>query len=481
MHTLPDTDFEIEAGYVVSYRGVENNGGVTVDYDYRPSSSANGDDEIILLDGSDPPQEQDRVFYDINPWPVGNGAALALKSPDLDNNVADNWCVATTAYGTGALGTPGAANDCPTAPDDFTGPIYDIQGSGVASLHADAMATTNDNIVTAVGAGGFFIQTPTASSDNDADTSDGIFVLYDGTTMINVGDQVDVTGEVEEFFAFTRIDATTSVTDASVTLDASNQTLPAPVEFGATVPSPDPASPSCAMEYECYEGMRIRIATGTVSTGSQFFRSDPVAEMYITPTAMRAFREKGVEYPGLTSNPGIPVWDGNPELFELDPNKLRDQNESWVPGTTFTATGVLGYEFGGYEIWPTELTALTVAPPLPYPARARRAGELTVASLNVLNLGRTAADTETKLKKLSRYIREVLNSPDIIGVQEVYTKALLTQLADEIRSADSSVSYTAHLETGPIDINVGFLVRSGVTVRSDVEQHDTTTTFVEPD
>ena len=61
------------------------------------------------------------------------------------------------------------------------------------------IATTNDNIVTAVGAGGFFIQTPTASSDNDADTSDGIFVLYDGTTMINVGDQVDVTGEVEEF------------------------------------------------------------------------------------------------------------------------------------------------------------------------------------------------------------------------------------------------------------------------------------------
>ena len=74
----------------------------------------------------------------------------------------------------------------------------------------------------------------------------------------------------------------------------------------------------------------------------------------------------------------------------------------------------------------------------------------------------------------------MLNSPDIIGVQEVYTKALLTQLADEIRSADSSVSYTAHLETGPIDINVGFLVRSGVTVRSDVKQHDTTTTFTNP-
>ena len=56
-------------------------------------------------------------------------------------------------------------------------------------------------------------------------------------------------------------------------MDASNQPLPAPVEFNATVPSPDPASPSCAMEYECYEGMRIRIATGTVSSGSQYFGS----------------------------------------------------------------------------------------------------------------------------------------------------------------------------------------------------------------
>ena len=39
------------------------------------------------------------------------------------------------------------------------------------------MATTNDNIVTAVGAGGFFMQTPTSGSDNNVNTSDGIFVL----------------------------------------------------------------------------------------------------------------------------------------------------------------------------------------------------------------------------------------------------------------------------------------------------------------
>ncbi len=354
-HTISKAGgLSIAAGaYIVLAEESTNNGGITPDYDYSGVSLGNsGTDGLVLTDGSD--AEQDRVVWTAS-WPFGAGEAMAFKDPtdtSLDNSSSDNWCTATTTYGDGDKGTPGAVNDCPST-EDFTGAIYEIQGNVAESPKVGSKATTEDNIVTAVGAGGFFIQTPTSDSDSDVDTSDGIFVLYDGTTTINVGDQVDVTGEVEEHFAFTRINATTSVTDASVTVDASNQTLPDPVAFGATVPSGDPASPSCAIEYECYEGMRIRIATGTVSSGSQFFRTDPVAEMYITPTSSRAFREKGLEYPGDTMNTDIPVWDTNPELFELDPNKLRDENESWVPGTTFSATGVLGYEFGGYELWPT--------------------------------------------------------------------------------------------------------------------------------
>ena len=171
--------------------------------------------------------------------------------------------------------------------------IHEIQGRGLSSSRAGETVTTNDNVVTAVGAGGFFIQTPSARSDNDADTSDGVFVLHGGTPPIRVGDQVDVTGTVEEFFGFTRIDAT--VAGGSVSIDASNQPLPAAVEFNASRPSPDPASPSCRREYECYEGMRIRITTGTVSSGSQHFSSDPVAEMHVTPTSARGFREPGIE------------------------------------------------------------------------------------------------------------------------------------------------------------------------------------------
>lgn len=333
------------------------------------------------------------------------------------------------------------------------------------------MVRTNDNVVTAVGAGGFFIQTPSARSDGDADTSDGIFVLHDGAPPVDVGDRVDVTGTVEEFFGFTRIDAT--VAGGTVRIEASNQALPAAVEFNDSRPSPDPARPSCRREYECYEGMRIRIPTGTVSSGSQHFGSDPAAEMYVTPTS-RGFREPGIEYPG---RPGLPVWDGNPEVFELDPDKLGLPNVSWVPGTTFTATGVLGYEFGGYEIWPTELTVRTGAATLPRAVRAKKPGEIMVASQNLLNLRGGAG--ATKLAKLSRLVREVLRSPDIVAVQEAGGRTALQNLATRIRSDDSNVRYTAHLEAPGISQSVGFLVRSGVTV-GRVTEHGRSETFVDP-
>ena len=205
------------------------NGGVELLYEYGSWALNQGGDSIVLKDGT---TEVDRVVYDTTAFPVGSGASISLKGPAADftaslNDVGANWCVETETYGDGDYGTPGEASDCGSIPDPITGAIYVIQGSGETSSQARGKATTNDNIVTALAADGFFMQTPTASSDGMVDTSDGIFVLYDGSLMINVGDQVDVVGRVEEHFGFTRINATTSVTDAEVTVDSSNQPLPA--------------------------------------------------------------------------------------------------------------------------------------------------------------------------------------------------------------------------------------------------------------
>jgi len=237
---------------------------------------------------------------------------------------------------------------------------------------------------------------------------------------------------------------------------------------------PSPNQPQPATEYERYEGMRVVIANGAVSGPNQRFGSDPVAEVHVTASGQRAFREPGVEFPGLMMPP-IPVWDGNPEVFELDPNRLGLTNQLIRAGSTFVAEGIIGYEFGDYEIWPTSLAV--VEPVLPRPVRVAAPDELTIGSLNLFRLFDDVDDPgseqvvssveyQRRLTKFSLYIREVLLSPDVMAVQEIESLNVLNDLADQIALDDPAVSYTAYLVDGNDvgGIDVGFLVRDRVTV-----------------
>ncbi len=365
--------------------------------------------------------------------------------------------------------TPGGPNTSLSSNCSQTGPvleIYEIQANSFSSPYAGQTIRTIDNVVTAVGTDGFAMQTPTARTDADVNTSDGIFVFTGGAPGVSVGDLVDVVGTVQEFFNFTEY----SLPAVSV---VGSGALPAPVVFDATVPSPDPTAPSCSLEFECYEGMLVSIADGTVTGPNQRFGTDPIAEVHITAAPVRTFREKGIQFPGIM---GLPVWDGNPEVFELDPNRLGLPNQIIPAGSSFSATGVIGFEFGGYELWPTQLSVTPA--PLPVPVRPRAAGEFTVGSLNLFRLfddvndGNgtvvSAAEYARRLEKFSRYIREVLDSPDILAVEEAEKVGVLDALAARIASDDPGVVYTAYLiegnDVGGID--VGFLVRDTVQVNA---------------
>ncbi|MCB1034983.1 MAG: hypothetical protein KDD47_14240, partial [Acidobacteria bacterium] len=249
--------------------------------------------------------------------------------------------------------------------------------------------------------------------------------------------------------------------------------VPAAVTFDATVPSPDPTAPSCAIEFECYEGMLVSITGGTVTGPNQRFGTDPIAEVHITAAPTRSLREPGVEFPGL-GMPPIPTWDGNPEVFELDPDKLGLPNQIIPAGSSFDAVGVIGFEFGGYELWPSQLS---VAPAtLPLAVRPRAADEVTVGTLNLFRLfddvndgGETvvsAAEYARRLAKFSQYIRLVLDSPDILAVEEVEKLGVLQDLAAVIAADDPSVVYSAYLVEGNDvgGIDVGFLTRDNFQV-----------------
>ena len=251
----------------------------------------------------------------------------------------------------------------------------------------------------------------------------------------------------------------TEITNSPAVTVVGSGFVPPAVSFDAFVPSPDPTAPSCAIEYECYEGMLVEVFAGTVAASNQAFGSDPFAEIHVVARSGRAFREPGIEFPGLVD---LPEWDGNPEVFELDADKLLLPNENIPAGSTFSATGVIGFEFNHYELWPSELTVNSA--PLPVPVRPAEPNELTVGSLNLFRLfdGDTLA-----LSKLSSYIHEVLRSPDILAVQEVESFSVLEDLADQIFDDTSGVvDYTAYLEEGNDigGIDVGFLVRQGIAV-----------------
>jgi len=417
----------------------------------------NGGDSVTLNNGA---SDVISVAYGSE----GGGNQSITLDPDVTG--AAPYVRHSVATGSGgALYSPGTRIDS----SQFTGcpvaaAVSDIQGSGLSSpLEGGRVITTG--VVTALAADGFFMQMP---DDGNPDTSDGIFVFTGGAPGVAVGDEVEVSGRVAEFFGFTEITGSPTVTVTG------SGDLPAAIVFDANTPSPDPLAPSCAIEYECYEGMLVEISSGIVAASNQEFGPDPIAEVHVTAGPTRPFREPGVETPGL-ADPSIPVWDGNPEVFELDPDRLGLPNLIIPARSTFSAVGVLGFEFNHYELWPVELTVDMA--PLPVAVRGSEPDEGTVGSFNLFRLfddvsngtGDAVLSTEEyalRSVKIAAYIVDLMGSPDILAIQEVESLSVLQDLSATINALDGSVNYSAHLiegnDVGSID--VGFLVRDNVQV-----------------
>ncbi|PYQ17587.1 MAG: nuclease, partial [Acidobacteria bacterium] len=125
--------------------------------------------------------------------------------------------------------------------------------------------------------------------------------------------------------------------------------------------------------------------------------------------------------------------------------------------------------------------------------------EVTIASANLQRFFDTVADPhtsdpvltpaafESRLNKVSRLIRDVLKSPDIVGAEEVENLVVLQAIAarvnaDALAAGGPDPGYTAYLEEGNDvgGIDVGFLVKtSRVTVES-VLQYGHDETYIDP-
>ena len=182
----------------------------------------------------------------------------ATLGVDTDNNAADFEVATPTPSGSGQApvdpvpedpADPAPQPEQPQ-PGEVT-PIAEIQGTGAKSPLEDQTVTT-EGVVTAVydegGKNGFFLQTAgTGTAKNPGDASDGIFIyMGDNQNYPQLGDSLQVTGAVSEYYNQTQITAST-IAKLDEALEA-----PKAIEID-TLPAGEEAR-------EPYEGMLVRVS-----------------------------------------------------------------------------------------------------------------------------------------------------------------------------------------------------------------------------
>ena len=427
--------------------------------------------------------------------------------------------------------------------------IHDIQGvksttAATISPYAGQQVTTT-GVVTAVLSNGFFIQS--LNPDANPLTPEGIEVFTSSnppTAIVAIGNVVSVTGTVATFPASTASHTpATEITSPTITLVSTGNALPAPIPLTATMLT----TTGGLYQLTPYEGMRVSVASLTAISGTngsitaaneanETATSTGYFYAVITGTA-RPFREPGIDIrdtPIAGAPTGIAQFDDNPERILVDSAIAGGTSLEISTGAVLpNVTGVLDFTFSSDSFYDpsrlildaaynrTQVAAGMTVQPVP----ATPANQFTVASFNIERFYNTSSTDDLyyvpagvngfngtsttptvstgqtftsaavdvtqaaytrRLQKLSLAIRTVLNTPDIVTLEEVENQSVANDIAAQINtdagvpnlytaySTDNSNFYTQD-GTG---ISVGFLVKNS-TVNSlslaQIGQKDTFT------
>ena len=292
-------------------------------------------------------------------------------------------------FGLGGILLGGAAQAQTEVDCEETLAVWQVQGRGERA-NCYRVRVTVRGVVTLIAANKsrFFLQTPIAESDGAAETSDGLLVQ---TTPIRplaelaVGDLVEVSGRVNEFYGLTQLEIAGS---RRIETLARAQELPAAIDLAQVSLEWSTGAPH---PLERYEGMRVFLRERAVVAPTNYFD-----EFGLTIDGSPAYREMGIEgddRPDLVGM-GLPEWDLNAELLEIDPPELGRPVLQLPAGVPVSVEGALSYSYLDYQIWPAqvEYDAAAVAAYAGRPVRAREVGEFTIATQNVDNLFDTVDD-----------------------------------------------------------------------------------------
>lgn len=351
--------------------------------------------------------------------------------------------------------TPGTAN---TDQAKHCSPFFSIpviQGAGHLSPKM-GQAVTTEGVVTAVAFDGYYVQDP--DGDSDDATSDGMFVFMGNfcNGCPGVGDRVMLTDAISEFIpggAGTGNLSTTEMSFPEMTVLSSGNPLPTPVIIGSggrippnvdvisedelpvnlqEVPGAfDPANDGIDF-YESLEGMLVTVEDAVAVSAVRSF-GDFSSELFtlpnnghpqiIEPNNVRTDRG-GINLAAGPDGYG----DTNPERVQIQFDASDIRTGTLFPSTVpeiivgdrlGDVTGVVGYDFGNFEV--NALHELSITPSGLGRETTSLVGTkkaVTVASYNVLNLSPLSSD-DNQRAALAAQIVNNLGSPDIVALQEI--------------------------------------------------------------
>ena len=363
-----------------------------------------------------------------------------------------------------ALNTPGAANAPWTDPGPQPGDadcnaetvtIGAVQGSGAASPVVGQTVRVEGVVAgdfqAAGGLTGYYLQD---AGDDDAATSDGIFVFAPGAAVaVSTGDVVNVVGAVSEFASAGG--SLTEITAGGVEV----------CEIGVALPAASTLTlPADAAARESLEGMYVtlpqQLSILEYFEYSRFGSVDVGLTRQMQPTAVYEPGSAGaIALAAQNAVERITLDDGrgvqNPDpLVHPDGAEFSLAN-SFRGGDLLTnITGVLDYRFGGWNIQPTQAADYTSANPRTGVPEV--GGEVTVASFNVLNyfttLNDRGADTSAEFDRQEAKIVSAIAEidADIVGLIEIENNGTAVATLVAALNAEMGADTYAYISTGVI-------------------------------
>ncbi|MCE2029321.1 ExeM/NucH family extracellular endonuclease [Sessilibacter corallicola] len=440
-------------------------------------ATINGDDAVELFENG---QVID-VFGEVNvdgtnqPWEYLDGWAYRINNTDPNGGTfaINDWSFSGRNAWDGETSNATAAFPLPigtftstggsTTPPVAIGACFDpatlissVQGSG-ATVTGTADVVV-EGIVTGIRGTGFFLQEEPSDSDNNANTSEGIFVVGTPVSGLTVGDVARISGTPSEFFANSQLTLIEQL-DCGV---AAETILPVfiPVPFEGI------------FDLETVEGMVASVSNATIFSLDNFTR---FGEMFLSDSVKRTPSDVAVplspEYDAAVTNLTaniILIEDNNGLTFPAEIsyystptfNGLNYDNAPRV-GDSVSATGPVQFAFGNYRINPTQSTfsinsTRTLAPEIV-------AGDVSIASFNVLNYfngevtsngvtfdfpeNRGAANAEEFALQQARIIEALVTiDSDVVGLIEIENDGFgndsaIKQLVDELNARLGATIY----------------------------------------